>query len=509
MQNFFRKYWRILLLYFVMAVVATFFVLIFSYSTSPIYRGYYSFGGPYDGGDSMHFQTDGFSWLHGQVPYRDFFDHKGPLIFLINMIGFWLGGGSRYGIVVLQIIALTITLIFIWKISQLVKRSGLWGWMSILVTLVFLAAPYNVGNSVQEYHLPFIIAAMYFIVKYLYAKKQGEHNPWWAALYGVSIGSCLLLQITDVVPIAVGVVVIAILLIRQKLWNNLWQNFLYGLAGFLAILLPFVVYFLICGAFGDFIYVSVIYNFEYAARMNSWIMGMDGGALANFIIIYMAFFCGIGATILAFVRKKWAYAAMLAACCVLETYLFTSGQAYSQYIVPFIYQIGLFLNEIILFEHRDEIKNIGFIALISLVASLTYQQCTARLSAVVDQYRHIRAATEITPDFEPLINRHYGEIQESSLVTFLGEIEAKGLYVRYKIIPHGRFPLIQAWLSQFSDRVKDEIHGELENNRAEFLLTTKEDADDKLYGINDILDRYYKLIDSNGKYRLYRLKEAN
>ena len=55
------------------------FVLVASTSTSPLYAGYYAYG-ENAGGDSLQFQTIGKAWLDGSVPYRDTFDHKGPML---------------------------------------------------------------------------------------------------------------------------------------------------------------------------------------------------------------------------------------------------------------------------------------------------------------------------------------------------------------------------------------------------------------------------------------------
>lgn len=507
MRDFFQNYWRVLLLYLAIFLIATAFVLLCSFSTSPVYSSYYSYGGPPDGGDSLHFQTDGLSWLHGQVPYRDFFDHKGPLIFFFNMLGLWLGGGSRYGIVPLQILSLTIALIFIWKISQLVQKSHLWGWICIIVSLILMASPYNVGNFVQEYNFPFMVAAMYFMVKYFYDQKQGEHNPRWAFVYGISLGSCLLLQITDALPIGVGILVILVLLIMQRRWQNLGKNLLYGLAGLLVIYLPFVLYFAIQGAFGDFIYASIIFNLGYATKVGSWLSTMTGDSIMSFLVIFVAYFCGLGATILALVRKKWPYAIMLSICSLLETYLFLSGHMFGQYPFPFSFQIVLFLNELILFEHSDKIRNLVFIAMVTIISMFTYQQLLDRAAALVDVYRAIRATSYGQPDFEPLVNKYYEDIQATSFNTYVGGLETKGVYVRYNIIPSSRFPLIQSWLASFSDRTHDEILAELEDNRTEYLLTTKVSESDPLCDITSIIEKYYILIDRNGDYLMYKLKE--
>ena len=63
----------------ILCIVGCVFVLLFSYSTSPIYRDFYI-------EDSAIFLTFGKFWSQGLVPYRDMFDHKGPIIYLVNML---------------------------------------------------------------------------------------------------------------------------------------------------------------------------------------------------------------------------------------------------------------------------------------------------------------------------------------------------------------------------------------------------------------------------------------
>lgn len=88
------------------------YVLLFSYSTSPLFPYYY-------GGDSAQFLTIGKAWYLGKVPYIDLFDHKGPFIFWIDMLGFWLANGQKYGVAFIQCFFLFFSLIAFYKISQL------------------------------------------------------------------------------------------------------------------------------------------------------------------------------------------------------------------------------------------------------------------------------------------------------------------------------------------------------------------------------------------------------
>lgn len=80
----------------VLALAAA-FVLRFSYSTSFLYPEYCGF-------DSAIFQTIGKYWAQGVTPYAQLFDHKGPLIFFVDAVGYWLHG--RSGVLVVQTLSL-------------------------------------------------------------------------------------------------------------------------------------------------------------------------------------------------------------------------------------------------------------------------------------------------------------------------------------------------------------------------------------------------------------------
>ena len=81
--KYWRKHWQKWLIFLLLLAIAVGFTLVFSVSTSPLYPKYYGATELIDGGDSLQFQQIGKGWLEGKVPYRDMFDHKGPIIFLL------------------------------------------------------------------------------------------------------------------------------------------------------------------------------------------------------------------------------------------------------------------------------------------------------------------------------------------------------------------------------------------------------------------------------------------
>ena len=69
-----------------------------------------SFLYPFNGWDDFNsFYTMARGWANGLIPYRDLFDHKGPILFLIQALGLLIN--KNVGIFILQILNLFVTII--------------------------------------------------------------------------------------------------------------------------------------------------------------------------------------------------------------------------------------------------------------------------------------------------------------------------------------------------------------------------------------------------------------
>lgn len=484
----------------IFVVVSSVFVLVFSQSTSPLYKNYYAYGGAHDSGDSLQFLTIGKEWSNGKVPYRDNFDHKGPFIFLIDALGFLIGGGTRYGICLFQIIALTITLFYIYKIGNLVSKDKSVGYLSIIATLIFYSLSYVVGNSVQEYNLPFIAISVYFIVAYLgdYKKdKNSSHDPKKALFYGIAIGICFCTLITNAILICVGVLAIAIKLIAEKRYKNLWKNIKYGIVGFLAILLPFSLYFAANDCFGDFIYSTLLFNFQYTGNIGSWLKTANSDAIVSFITVFFSYLSIFITIIFAISRRAKYYVAMLVFACVLETYLFFSAQSFNQYATLSLIQIVLLINEIYICLKGG--RNLAPVALVTsfIVTLICYNQVLASVYYVSGMYKGIRDVAPI--GYEELVEEVLPEIHESSFVAYGGN-DLKGIYLRYDIPLNNKYFTIQDWHSSFSPNVREAILEDFKQSSAEYALLPNVASE----GIEEILEDDYKIINANDKYRLFK-----
>ncbi|MBD3879357.1 MAG: hypothetical protein SR1Q5_06710 [Quinella sp. 1Q5] len=225
------------------------FVYVFSYSTS--------FGYDLLGGDSSIFQVIGKYWTQGYLPYVDLFDHKGPLIFFINAIGYIIY--PRSGIMVPQIISLYLSCLFMWRAMELYS-SSVWKIFFLLLTLIYYAAHYEEGNHIEEYSVLFLSSAVYC---FLCSLKEDKFPPLYAFIYGVGFGGCLLLRLSDAAQICCQSFLVALFLLQARDFKTLWQNGLSFLAGFVIICLPFVIYFAAHDALYDMIYGTILLNLNY------------------------------------------------------------------------------------------------------------------------------------------------------------------------------------------------------------------------------------------------------
>ena len=230
------------------------FVWLFSHSTS--FR--YSFIGL----DSAVFQVVGKYWAEGFIPYKDFFDHKGAIIYLINALGYAIY--PRSGIMVPQIIFLYISCLFIWRTLGLFCHGGKKIFFFAL-TLFYYAAHYWEGNNCGEYTMPFLAASTYCFMRFI-INRENICPPLYGFIYGISFGGCVLLRASNAMPTCCYVFLTAIFLLHAREFKNLWKNFLSFCAGFASIVLPFVIYFAAHDALYDMFYGTILFNTSYATQ---------------------------------------------------------------------------------------------------------------------------------------------------------------------------------------------------------------------------------------------------
>ncbi len=218
------------------------------------------------GVDSSVFKSIAIMMDNGLMPYRDTFDHKGPLMYIINFIGYKLGGYC--GIWYIEFISLFISLIIVYKISRFKCNKS----SSLFVVFLFLAVLYNFiedGNFIEEYCIPFICGSLYIFLDYLLHDKVTNLR---LILCGLSFGAVLMLRPNTIALWIVFCLVILIKCLYEKKYKHLFKFIFYFAIGISIIVVPLVLWLYLNDSLLAFWECYIIFNFSYTnSLMNNYI----------------------------------------------------------------------------------------------------------------------------------------------------------------------------------------------------------------------------------------------
>jgi hypothetical protein len=197
--------------------------------------------------------------LNGRVPYRGVWDHKPPAIYLVNAAGLLLGGGSVWGVWVLEVISLGIATLLGFVLMQRAFGTlpAVWGsalWLGGLVPLL------QGGNFTEEFILPLQFAMLFTIWKMNPAHRSRSLEFAFGLLFGVT-----LLFKVNVIGVQIGV--LTVILIHQFYrgsWNAVLRSGVTCVAGVAVPLLFTLSVFTLFGSIHFLIDQTLTYGFSYS-----------------------------------------------------------------------------------------------------------------------------------------------------------------------------------------------------------------------------------------------------
>lgn len=213
------------------------------------------------GTDSSVFRTIAMQIENGLVPYKDTFDHKGPLLYFINFLGSQMSFSN--GIWFIEFISLFITLCYMYKIARL-KCNRIFSVTSVFLALSLLYKYFEGGNLVEEYAMPFITFSLYIFLDYLINKKV---NKFRLILCGLSLGCILLLRPNMIAVWVVFCIIIFIDILYKRKYKVLLNFILYFIIGLVIVILPFIVWLGLNSSLSDFWYCYIKFNTLYSSSI--------------------------------------------------------------------------------------------------------------------------------------------------------------------------------------------------------------------------------------------------
>ena len=423
----------------------------------------------------------------GKLCYVDLFDHKGPVLFFIEALGWRIGG--RTGIWLLECIAMIISVFAVEGICRELKAKPM---LPVITSAAIMFFTFCHGNLTEDYSLPLIYISIYFSVKY-YISGEEKHPPMYALLYGVAFGLIAFIRINNALIICILILCIAIDLIIKKQFKNLAANILAGLAGIIIVAAPICLYFYLHEALYDMLYATFLYNLLYAEESSH--ISIFSAQLPKLVVLYAP----IVFALLIFIKEKSkpkAFRLTMITATALSLLMLIYANVYEHY---FTLAIPVFTVAVAIALPDADIRRIfktaggkkSAVAIALGVITVVYIGLSAYRAAApiykgyltdisYDRYHQMSAAADIIPENE-----------RDSVIGFSIPPE---WYMDCDVVPCYKYYIFQHWWTTSELDVYGEFLNYVETEHPKWLITRVKMEDE---GLLSIMDDNYVLQEEN------------
>lgn len=311
-------------IYLALLLLSAIFVTLFSSPTSPLLAGRSNYI------DSSIFMVIGKNWAQGNLPYVATWDHKGPMIFLANALGYLLTG-DHIGIYLIQILSLFITSIFTFKSFRLFQPASTSFAFSSLI-LLSVIINYESGNLTEEYILPLFSVFYYALLKYFYTtdSQRSKYLLAVAFMAGLILAYSFLSRLTNAAGVCLGSLVLFIYLIIEKQYKTAWKAVGTFILGFMVLTVPTLAYFYAHDALDEMWYATITFNILNTFASGGRIIDSPFYLMYFFLKFIHCFFLLIP-VILLFKKKDYKQAWTWLALIIGPLLWILPGRLYSHY----------------------------------------------------------------------------------------------------------------------------------------------------------------------------------
>ena len=458
--------------------------------------------------DSSVFKTIALMMDKGYMPYRDSFDHKGPLLYVINYLGLKIA--YYRGVWVFEFSFMTITLFMLYKIARL--KTGILS--SILVALTaatMLFKYFEAGNLTEEYAMPFIAIGIYIFLDYLLNTKISWYR---LVISGASMGAVCLLRPNMIAVWLVFCSAIFFKTIAEKDWKQLGRFVLWFIVGVVLMVTPFAVWLAANGALQACIEDYIVFNMQYTSA--------EGGR-ASLGAKWTSFFTFASNTIYIFallgiiynLKKKlfvdFTYAAYLIISLVL---LCLSGMTYPHYgmvLVPaVVYPLALIIENIEKLSDQEASNIIKMLIATYIMAMIIVPQSLGTINSIPSNYSNRHKVK-----FDDTIKQVCDKVTELT-----SEDDAISVYGNWDIVyvithrKHATKYSYQVPIGSVMPEILDEYMKQLEEELPPVIVLYRNDSNIRDFLKENAYEKVYpdedeeeKIDDNNKRWVYYRAQQ--
>ncbi|AZU63995.1 ArnT family glycosyltransferase [Neobacillus mesonae] len=431
---------------------------------------------------------------YGQLPYRDVFDHKGPLLYFINAMGIKINGAV--GVWYIEFFLMVINLLLLYVIAKIITKNKLTAFVTAVLVTLPLVKYFEGGNLTEEYAMPFMLVSLYFFVKYIFSSS--DYLPkLHVLLIGASCGSVLLLRPNMIALWISFCFIIFVYFLIQRKFFNLIQSAVLFILGNLLIIIPFAAYYYYHSALDDLVNGYLVFNFGYTdsnggieTLWNTMLYFWDTSALIGISFLF---------SIVGIVKKRDIKSLLLYGSSGLFlltslVLLSISGRVYFHYgmvLIPcFVIPIALFIMLI-----NDQIKGSYYIPKVVFNFALVVLLGISTIMLAKDKIIFVNTAP---PDLvnEKVVSYIQDHTQKDDRITVVGN------KVSYFLLSDRRSAskyLYQAPIADISSQILHEYLQDIKTKKPKLIIYP---IPSYKGGYGEIVLEYLNTLVEQGEYRL-------
>lgn len=348
----------------------------------------------------------------GEMPYLDIFDHKGPLIYLIDLLGVVIH--KDYGLFIVEFIFAAVSAVFMYLIPRKIGCDSIKSSLIAIAAMAFYISVFEAGNFTEEFALPFILFSLWVFIDYF---KNDKVTALRLILLGISFGAIMLLRPNMAGLWAVFCIAVIIKCVASKQIKKMFIYILEFLLGSVMIIAPVMLWLYAKGALNACYENYILFNLKYsdsdAVLRSIAMMDMISRpyiiatfiALAALLVLLSKYKLPIPKTVFAF-----------ALYFILQSVLFTmAGTSYDHYYitaVPFLIYPVSELAKILEDKGRNKA---GYIITAAIALMFSYSFVFASIN-IYDYTVGKRRVPESVSELVDAVNNEKGE--DDTLIMF-------------------------------------------------------------------------------------------
>ena len=285
--------------------------------------------------DANCFFTVGRGMLKGLLPYRDFVEQKGPLLYALHALAAWISYDSFLGVWLIEIVAVALFMFFSWKTVTEIAGKDISAAVGVTACtlLVLSSRAFIYGDTAEEMIMPLQAWALCDLLGYMRSSSR-QMTVRRLMLQGFLAGCVFWMKYSLLGVHFAFMAVIAIdAVVREHKLVHAFVMCVWFLLGMALSAVPWLIYFGVNGALWDLFTGYFKNNLSgYGTGANpavSIVRGLGGGLVRDPVLAILLL-CGAVYLLMRIIRHSWSAActAVAVAVCCEVVMIYCYGQLF-------------------------------------------------------------------------------------------------------------------------------------------------------------------------------------